>query len=123
MNDEVAPEQPLVVPPEPEPQPVRKTIPKSAWLIGGAILIGLFITAALYMRYNSEASQPAAATPTPTVIPSPTPQQNLSPIATTSAFAAFQTAVASLSGAVKSFSVTDPTLNPPILNTTVNFGQ
>lgn|GEM_PF-677768 len=85
-------------------------------LITAILAVGIFLFGFLYVRSSAPApvEQPAAITPT--VLPSPTPQPNLSRISTTSAFMSFSQDIASFSAILNTFALQDPSLVPPILD-------
>lgn len=101
--------QPVILP--------KKRLPTNVYIIGGILLVAIFISAGLYIQSTQQAPQTPAAAPTPIVVITPTPILAPSRISSSSAFIAFQNAVASLSGKINSFTILDSTLTPPILNT------
>lgn len=89
---------------------------KRMLIIAAFLGIGILVFGFLYIRNNK---RPEAAVPiavTPTEVPSPTPQANLSRISTTSAFLSYSEDVASFSAILNAFALQDATLVPPILD-------
>lgn len=84
--------------------------------VAGVIALGILIFGFLYVRSSMPAKVEAPVAITPTEIPTPTPQPNLSRISTTSAFLSYVEDVASFSGIINSFTLQDATLAPPILD-------
>ena len=85
------------------------------WIYLIAVILLLFTIYMVFGMIRASTNQePAQITaPTPTVNVTPTPPQ--SPITQQSAFAEFQSAVATLSAAIAAFTANDPTLAPPTL--------
>jgi len=91
------------------------------------IVLGVVVLVLSIVAFRSFTSQKPPETPQPTPTPSivvtPTPPQNLSRIASTSAFLEFGGEVASLSAVLNAFVLQDATLAPPILETDIEFAQ
>lgn len=78
-----------------------------------AIFFGIVIFA--IVQKFMEKPTPTQITVIVTPTPSPTPVRNMTTVATTSSFAAFDSAVASLSAKVQGYEENDPSLSPPSL--------
>ena len=100
-------------PEEPPPAPVKKPLPYVA-IIVATVVIALALT--LYLRTSIQPAAPIVAEVTPTLSPNPTQPSRLSAVATTSAFASFDSSLASLSANIGSFTLTDAALTPPTLD-------
>lgn len=116
----IAATEPVALPPTTPPAATNKgfDIRNNKLLMGiaGVIALGILIFGFLYVRSAAPANVEAPVAITPTQIPTPTPQPNLSRISTTSAFLSYVDEVASFSGIINSFSLQDATLVPPILD-------
>lgn len=118
---------PPITPPPPvtpgiAPPPTGKT-PKPAassgktvMIVAGLLAVGILISGFLYLRSTTPPKEEAVVPATPTIVPTPTQQPNLSRISTTSAFMRYSEEVASFSAVLNAFSLQDSTLVPPILD-------
>ena len=108
---------PPPVPPVPQKKGVNPIGSKNILILITAILgLGILIFGYLYIRSSTPVTVAPPAAITPTILPSPTPQPNLSRISTTSAFISFSEDIASFSAILNTFALQDATLVPPILD-------
>ena len=120
-------EQNFIPPPTPSPLPKRATQganqSKILWL-SAFIAIILGITGlVIYQVSLSPKPVQESVLPTPTSTPTPTPTRLLSIIATQSAFTALDARVASLSASLRTESLEDPSLSPPVLDLPLGFSN
>ena len=104
----------------PVPTPAKK-IPVKIFGIGAIVLIVLSLAAFLLNNRNPGTKEPEQVTAQPTLLPTATPVQQVSAIATSSAFMTFTESVASLSATVNAFSLQDGSLAPPTLDLEIGF--
>lgn len=95
----------------PLPPMVEKLLPLILAVV--AIFFGILIFAVVQKFIEKPEPKPVTIIVTPT--PSPTPVHIFTTVATTSAFMAFESNVASLSGKVEAFQNEDPSLTTPSL--------
>ena len=114
MNEPEVTIQPIVPPPSPAP---RKKFPRNVLFIDGILLLIILVPAVLYVKSSRESPITQLPVPTPLPAVSPTPLRVLSRVASSSAFAAYHSAVVTLSNSLNAFNLQDATLTPPILNT------
>jgi len=109
------------VPPRPSKLEELLDLLHTPWVIA-AIVIVIGVMALFAIRNAMQKpSPPAVPTPTPTATPTPTPIRQRSPFATTSAFLNLDTAVSSFSASVKSYTTSDPSLSPPVIDLPLGF--
>lgn len=112
--------QPVATPPPP-PTPPIKTPNMKYVAVGGCVVIFLVLIFYMLNRRNSNETTPVPVATTPTPLATATPVQQVSAIATTSAFITFAENVASLSATVNAFSLQDGALSPPTLDLEIGF--
>lgn len=106
------------------PQAHEKPKDTVSLVIIAVIVILMGILAVMgYNEWNSRKKIVAIPTPIPTVTPTPTPIRLPSLLATQSAFLSLDTHVASLSTAIRDYSVQDPSLSPPVLTLPLGFSS
>ena len=105
------------VPPPPAP---RITMP-----ILIAIVVTVIMSVLVFLALSKMKPQQEQVVPTPTMAPivTPTPVRQPSAIASQSAFIDFRTAIATLSAAVATYNVQDPSLTPPTLVLPLGFSR
>lgn len=116
------PQAPVLAPENPvTPAPPKKRPPVLVFI---AIFLGVVVLSVIITVVQNQSRSPETnPTITPTVRVTPTPVFAVSKIATDSAFIVFHNAVASLSATLSQFSILDPSLTPPVLNTDLGLTQ
>lgn len=106
--------------PPPPPTP-RITLP----IIIAAVVATAIIVSGIFFGLSRMKPQVAQTLPTPTTGPvaTPTPVRQPSALATQSAFINFQGAIATLSAAIATYNVQDPSLTPPTLVLPLGFSR
>lgn len=109
----ITPDAPAPTAPPGKPGMVRYA------MVGIALLLVLGIVV-LFKKTQTTSVTPEVKT-TPTSVPTSTPSQHVSAIATTSAFRAFSENVASLSATINAFTLQDGAFTPPALDLEIGF--
>lgn len=102
---------PPVAPPVGAPRPRLNLWPIAAVVVVTGIFVLVAVTATSAVKGRQSRESPAA-----TLMPTPSPMRNLSPLATQSAFLQLVAGAASLSASLNSYSPQDPSLSPPTLD-------
>ncbi len=110
------PMPPPVTGPAPAPRPNLNLWPIAAVVVVAGIFILIALTATTAIRGRQSQQSPAA-----TLMPTPTPIRNFSPLATQSAFLQLVAGAASLSASLNNYSPQDPSLSPPTLDLPLGF--